>query len=486
MPSDKSGFSRPAWRLQNLYSIVDKNARKVRFTPNVVQSQLNESVLNRKKILKARQMGITTNELIKQLDFTIWNQNVTSCILAHEQDTIEKLFNIVRRAYEFLDPRLRPELDRGGGSKYELRFPTLKSKIYCDLESRGDTIQWLHVSEAAFMDPDRLKATLQTVPLTGRVTIETTPNGMGNHFYESWNAKHDGYERFFFPWYFMPEYAIDSPPFELNEDEEKLVAHAKRLYGIDLTPTQIAFRRFKKSELKSQFIQEYPEDDQSCFLASGSAALDLQIVKEFLDRAPEPIEKTDHLRVYESAHTEGIYIIGADCAEGSGGDYSVGVVIEAKSMLQVAVLRGRFKPSDFAEKLVELCRRYSVRMSTPLLAVERNNHGHAVLQWLYETLRYSNLYRAKDEKLGWLTDRVTRPLMIDTFIDAVEHRHLTLLDTNTIWECMALVEEKGKIEAAGGKHDDCVIATAIALHLAVNQNRSIHIWENIGERILVG
>jgi len=57
----------------------------------------------------------------------------------------------------------------------------------------------------------------------------------------------------------------------------------------------------------------------------------------------------------------------------------------------------------------------------PLVAVERNNHGHAVILELNESPELPNLYVHKDDKLGWLTDRISRPLMIDGFIDAVEH-----------------------------------------------------------------
>ena len=220
--------SDPLWRINNLYTIVDKSAEKIPFKPNIVQDRINKSKFKRKMILKARQFGVSTNEIIKLLDWVIHTENATAAILAHEQDALEKLFRIVRRAYKFLPDDAKPEIDRGGGSKFEYYFPEINSRIYCDLEIRGDTVGRLHVSEAAFMkDSSRLKATLQAVPLaTGHVTIETTPNGIANHFYDMWSDPDSIYEKIFFPWYIFPEYRIKDHRVttdSLTEEEKKLI-----------------------------------------------------------------------------------------------------------------------------------------------------------------------------------------------------------------------------------------------------------------------
>lgn len=477
----------PAWRLQNFYKIVDKGAKQVRYKPNAVQERLNNEKASKRIVLKARQFGVSTNEILRLFDYTIWNRNTTTCILAHEQDAIEKLFRIARRAYDFMDEGIKPELDRGGGSKYEMRFPKLNSRIYCDLESRGDTIHWLHISEAAFFkDPDRMKSTMQAVPINGRVTIETTPNGMGNHFYDLWMDEKHPYKKLFYPWYLFPDYRLDVPAKDLDAEERELVKYVKATYQLELSPYQLSFRRMKKAELGLLFIQEYPEDDQSCFLASGLSAMDLVLVKSLLDAAPMPLSEEDQIKVYEHPVKDGVYVIGADCAEGVGGDSSVGVVIESVSNRQVAVLRCDEKPSDFAKLLVKLCNAYAVRGQVPLLAVERNNHGHAVIQELNEHLQYPNLFVDKDEKIGWRTDAVSRPIMMNAFIAAVENRRLVVQDSDTLKECLTLVNNKGKIEADEGKHDDCVIATAIAEQLAVESSKLQTLYSNIGSKILVG
>lgn len=475
------------WRLNNLYKIINKDGSRVTFQENAIQRRIRISRARRKRILKARQFGVSTGCIIDMFDDTIWNTDRTNVIIAHEKDSIQKLFRIVTRAYKFMPEEAVPRLDRGGGSKYELFFPEINSRIYCDLESRGDTIHRLHISEAAFVkEPSRIKATKEAVPLNGMVTEETTPNGMGNHFYDDWVDPNTAYENLFFPWYCYPEYRIEGADLgELTLEETALIDKAKRLYQIDITKEQIAFRRFKRSDLKGLFMQEYPEDDQTCFLSSGNSVMNLVVVKEILDQAPKPIYDDGAIKRYRNVDKSGVYVIGADTAEGVGGDLSAACVWNVRTKEQVATLRGHMKPSDFAHKLYELAKMYVVRKEFwPLLGVERNNHGHAVLLELDEHIKYRNLYKGKDERVGWVTDRVTRPIMLNGLIDAVESRNWNFYDRQTLQECLTLVNEDGKIQAAEGKHDDTIIAAAIGLQMCAEAG-SLELYSDIKSKILL-
>lgn len=436
--------------------------------------------------LKPRQIGVSTGHIIDMLDDCLHTPNLTACILAHEKDAVEKLFRIAKRAYNFLPTELKPAID-GKGSKYEMHFPNLGSRIYCDLESRGDTIHRLHISEAAFVkDTSRILATLEAVPIDGRVTIETTANGIGNWFHDNWVDPDQEYAKFFFPWYLMLEYQRETKRLRLTEDEKVLVARAKKDYGIKLTHEQIAWRRWKLKDLKGMFFQEYPEDPHTCFLSSGSNVMDLFKVQEAIDRAIAPVTETSYLRAFKKYDSSREYVIGADTSEGaSKGDWSVGTIFDARSREQIARIRGKWRPQDFAHKLAELAFLYWKKGKPwPLLAVERNNHGHAVLLELEEHIGYHNLYRHRDGKLGWLTDRVTRPLMFDAVVDGVENNTVTLHDKDTLGECLTLIDNNGKPEAAPGKHDDCVVAAAIATQMCIECSVGA-VYENIENRIRI-
>lgn len=490
-------LSDPDFRVRNLYKIVNKNGEWVQFVPNVLQEEINKmrAKFKRMMILKSRQIGFSTNEIVSMTDEAAFSKNQTTLILAHEQDSIKKLFRIVQRTYKSMPDQLKPRLDRGGGSKYEYYFPEINSRIYCDLESRSDTIQRLHISECAFMkDSAKLKATLQTVPINGRVTIETTANGMANFFYDMWNDKDSIYRKFFFPWFLFPDYKMDAPLKMVLTDEEKdFIKKAKKLFNHSISKEQLAFRRFKKQELKRSshdqtlvtFEQEYPEDDKTCFLASGDPVMDLFEIDKQLTESPDPISDDKGFAILDQHDGRFEYVCGADPAEGITRDFSAAVMIKVRTKQVVARIRGQWKPSDFADKLFELCKLYSShKFGMPRLAVERNNHGHAVLLKLDEILRYPNIFvDLRDERMGWKTDNVTRPVMIDNFIDAAETRLLKVLDREILGECLTLIDNNGKIEAAEGKHDDCIIACAIAFQLALAASSSV--YENLESRILV-
>lgn len=491
--SDK--FKDPIWRLNNLYKIVTKDSKIVTFKENKHQHKVNRSTALRKDILKARQVGISTGCIVKLFDETIWNPNTTSMIMAHEQDSIKKLFRIVMRAHKFMHPDIQPKLDRGGGSKYEYFFPEINSRIYCDLESRSDTIQNLHVSEYGLMDDDeRVLATLDAVPIDGRVTRESTPKGL-NHFYDAWVDPNSIYEKHFIPWFHIDEYQIPTKPLDLTDEEKELVAQIIERYKHTLTMEQLAFRRWKVQDKgggkkgAQKFLEEYPSDDISCFLTSGDAVFDLHHIQEMIRSSPKPLKDTGDVRIYKTLDKTKSYVCGADTAEGVGGDYSVGVLYEVQSKSVVAVLRGQFKPSEFAEKLSDLCMQYKApAKAPPLIAVERNNHGHAVLLWLNETLFYPNLYRRilasgeEDANPGWVTDKITRPVMIDGFIELVENKYLQLLDKNILGECLTLVNNEGKIEASTGKHDDCIIAAAIGAQMILKA-ANLTVYDNLFSKI---
>lgn len=473
------------WRISNLYKIIDKNSKLVIFKPNAIQRVMNAETAPRKMILKPRQIGSTTNEVIKLLDYCIYHKNTTICIMAHEDSAIKKIFRIPRRAFNALPAAVRPELDRGGGSKYEMAFPKIRSLMYCDLESRGDTISRLHISEAAFVDYERYISTMQAVPVNGWITIESTPNGVGNWFYDKWQND-DSYAKLFFPWYMDAGYQLPySGRLSFTAEELSLIKYAKAHYKLEISPNQIVWRRQKITELKDFFYQEYPEDPATCFLLSGGQVIDRLIIQKIMATAKKPISESDGITIFEPKRAGAYYAIGADPAEGVGGDYSHAVCYDIERRTEVASLRGQFKPVIFARKLKEFAAKYSHGHRWPLLAIERNNHGHAVLQELIEHTDYPNLFFAKEDAPGWHSNSITRPIMMDQLIDAVEDAQIKINDMIVLNELMTLINKNGKIEAATGKHDDAVIATAITLQMILQESAKVKLYENVRSSIIV-
>ncbi len=62
------------WRLNNLYTVTDRNGRRVIFTMNAAQEALYHQMHRQNVILKARQRGFTTFIQLLMLDACVFNR----------------------------------------------------------------------------------------------------------------------------------------------------------------------------------------------------------------------------------------------------------------------------------------------------------------------------------------------------------------------------------------------------------------------------
>jgi len=276
----KKKLSSKLWRLNNLYHIIDKSGVDRIFQFNDEQYQIwkqcfkNDVLIINPNILKARQLGISTFFILNYFDDCIFNKNLNVYIQSHEQKSIEKLFRIVKYAYEKLPQDCRPSLDRGGGSKFEYFFPELNSRISVGLENRSSTIHRLHLSETAFQDLQRVSATLGALPPSVHYSSETTPNGQ-NWYYEDYIKASVSKINIFFPWYNHKAYVVMSDNDTYSQSELEYMDKIKKIANHCLNRQQMAFRRQKIEDLKSEieFNKEYPSDDISCFFTADSSRL---------------------------------------------------------------------------------------------------------------------------------------------------------------------------------------------------------------------
>ena len=281
------------WRLENFYKIKDKFRQTVNLILNPLQRLYWEEQTNRDFILKARKIGFSTLCLINDLDDTLWNRNFTSFIMAHRREDVQKLFAIVQFAYDLMPKEWRPEADFY--NKNELFFKAINSRIYVGMEARSDVINRLHMSEFAFIENAEKKcaASFEAVPVDGSIVLETTPNGIGGYAYElyqlaaGYKTDETGqpceFKAHFYPWFKHPEYSIPLTNTEKNlvesgrylTDEEESFRASNNLHY-----SQIKWRKQKVALLGIEFDEQYPEDDLSCFLGSGSPYFDLKSLQK--------------------------------------------------------------------------------------------------------------------------------------------------------------------------------------------------------------
>jgi hypothetical protein len=392
-------------------------------------------------ILKARQIGLSTVTLARYYHNTITNVGTNTVIVAQKREQAELFLETIKLFYEQTPPEWQPTIQYN--SKYELTFKSQRSSLRIasptDDVGRGQTIHNLHASELAFW-PNAERAwagLLESVPTSGSITIESTPNGIGNLFYRLWTQAQTGNSQFkplIYPWWW--EYA-------------KEWADAKLA---DIGP--------------DKFAQEYDCD----FLQSGRPVFRQEYLK-FPTR--EGAHQEAGVVLYEQPIENQSYVIGADTAEGLvSGDYSVGLILERESAKVVGVIAGHWAPEVFANILVK----YGKLFNSAFIGVERNNHGHTVLLQLKNNYSLSSIYTyPEDKKLGWLTSAKTKPLMIDELEEAIRKGLIEIPDESIKQELIIYqYNDNGSTSAPEGFHDDRVMALAIAWQ--IRKRKEPRVW----------
>lgn len=519
--------------IENELKIKTKDSQVVPFILNPPQMKLYNAIkdLYEKKkpiriiILKARQMGFST--LTEGLIFkkTATKSNVSSGIVAHKEEATTNLFNMSIFFYEKLRDCLKPTLRKSNAK--ELIFDSkdgsgLKSKIKCMTAGgegigRSDTFQNLHISEYAFWKGDKkntLAGLLQAVPDTpdSMVIIESTANGFDD-FKCRWDDAVSGrsdYLPLFCAWYELDEYRKDASGLVLTREEREL----KNLYNLD--NEQIAWRRWKIANDCGGdidlFKQEFPSSPEEAFISTGSCVFDKDSILSQIERVRNlkpakvgyfeydkkivdvdnyeisNIRWVDDDRGYITIHHEpsvlkdnfgkvkGLapYVIGCDIA-GNGEDYFSAKVVNVMTHERHATLHICDIDEDlFADQIYCLGNYYhqaliGVEVNFSIVAdreLNKLNYPH-----IYQREVFDKLNQKYVSQTGFVTNSVTRPLMIAKLIKLFRDNITCECDVESLRECLTFVRNKfGRPEGEYGFHDDLVMANAIAEMVADQQD----------------
>ena len=460
----------------------------------------------RVRILKARQLGIST--LIEAIIYSMTSQqeNINSLIIADDKDGANYLFEMSKLYQEKCPDHLRPTEKKSNEKKLE--FEDIHSQILIDTAMNKDagrkyTFRVVHLSEKAFFrNPEMLMLGLnQAVPALPRTMIfeETTANGF-NHFKEDWDRsvnKEDDYDPIFIPWYWDDGYkmsvaegfSIGDPALGDISRAEAQLATQMRSEGIDCVEERLMWRRWCiKNNCHGRveyFSQEYPSTSDEAFIASGDCAFDKEELVRQLKKNTKPIAignivKDDYKFRFKAdprgdfmfysalrprANEE--YIVAGDACSGSGSDYAVLVALSKRTNAIIATFRAKVDSDVLAEKAALL----GGFLHKAEVAIENNSYGfHANLK-----LRsiYPNVYKQElvdrdsgkiSETYGWNTNSKTRADMLGELKEDIRNGAIDLNDVKLIRECLTFIKnaDTGKEEAQEGTNDDMVISAAIA------------------------
>ncbi len=456
---------------ERLLVVRSRAGRPSKLKANHVQRAFEHKRGQRNIVLKARQMGLTTWVAARFFLKTITQPGTLTLEVAHTQEAAEEIFRIVHRFLDWLPDVLREgALKTGRANVRQIVFPEIDAEYRvvsaADRNAgRGLTVQNLHCSELARWPGDAadiLAGLRAAMAPEGELVLESTPQGVGGCFYEEWRkAGETAMVRHFFPWWMEPRYQSKAVDAASLTDEERVLT---KQHGLKLS--QIAYRRRIRADFRGLTAQEYAEDEESCFLASGESVFELAAVEARLKTAPEPGErrKNGELEIWLPPVKGKEYLVAVDPAGGgSDGDYSAAQVLEMETGLQCAEFAGHVGGLELARFVTGLASEYNGAW----LVVERNNHGSGVLALAETACKYQRIYQQgarQSTQPGWLTTSVSRPAVIARLEAALVEVPELFQSRRLLGECRSFVRQpNGSSGAQSGTHDDRVMAMAIGL-----------------------
>lgn len=264
----------PMWRLHNLYYIIDKDGRRVKFQPNQAQLKYLREATHEDIILKARQLGFTTLMCIVGLDEALWIDDQSVGIIAHKLQDAGQIFESkVRYPYSQLAEEIRAAKPARNDRAGELRFQN-NSRISVSTSFRSGTLTRLHISEfgkiCAKKPQDAREIVTGAFPAVGRnpKTIESTAEGQEGYFYQFADEAMRGegtFKMHFFPWHSDKGYTYDPGKVRFNREHALYFDGLKHEHGIDLTEEQRAWWVKQEMTLGGDMKRENPSTPEEAF-----------------------------------------------------------------------------------------------------------------------------------------------------------------------------------------------------------------------------
>jgi hypothetical protein len=425
-------------------------------------------------ILKARQLGMTWVSLgyaLWQIIFrpiaavSLFSRREEEAIYMLSEERLRGMFNglppWMQRGHEATTERGKEWILANGSSIRA--FPT----------SAGDGyVSTLAVVDEADLTPDLnrlMRAVKPTIDNGGKLILlsrvdKTTPNSEFKSIYRGARTGENGWKPLFLPWYSHP-----------GRNEEWYERQRRDIMS--------------RTQSLDDLYEQYPATDTE---ALAGRSLDKRIPPIWLERCFEELKpihdskspSLPNLHIYKKPEVGARYVLGADPAEGNPtSDDSSLIVVDMERGEEVCSFSGKYEPAVFASYITEISGYYN---QAPAM-VERNNHGHAVIQWLEEHSRRVRLLlghdaethkpgkrsrqKQKRKKAGWMSSKVGKAILYTTCADhlrkcanvdedasnppvKVLHNLLTYIQLTSI--------EGASLQAPEGDHDDRADAFCLA------------------------
>jgi hypothetical protein len=268
------------------------------------------------------------------------------------------------------------------------------------------------------------------------------------------------------------------------KNKKEIVTQITPIIDKDGKPTWDKYTPEKIKSLKDD--AEDWEGDYMCDPTSGKDKFfDIEVVEAMLLTAQDPIREEEFVNYYGEYNPQHPYGIGGDTAEGVGRDSNALVLIDFRANTVEATFHSNeIAPDDFGYLMGRVGRAYGGCVVAP----ERNATGFATISALRQD-EYPNIFvevaedkitRKRTDKLGWGTDRKTKPKMWFNFRKDFNDGVYRIKDRELLKEIRSYTKADFNDRTTGviTRHFDlltsCVIASEMREFAEFNDNVDCH------------
>lgn len=277
------------WRLNNIYTIVNKWGKPILFRMNKSQHRVYAAALRHPRviILKSRQQGISTLWLVSFFDDAVTMKSFSIGLMAQGSDEAATLLERTKILWERLHDGYKKQFRVAATKDNTKEFSFSNgSQIFIRTSFRSATLQRLHISEMgkiANNSPKKAKetktGTLQALAQGNIGIVESTAEG-DNLFKSMWdsavllgtdNLTPKDFLPVFLSWLDDPDCVIERDQI-INDHAAKYFTKLEKEIGYKLTRQQKNFWVTQYRELGDEVYQEYPSTAMEAFMATREGA----------------------------------------------------------------------------------------------------------------------------------------------------------------------------------------------------------------------
>jgi hypothetical protein len=424
---------------------------------------------------KFRQGGLTTVSVLWSLWRCLFKTDQRIMIVSKTDREAIAAGEIAKTAMEYLPKWMQPKM--GKCNEHERQFEDTGSYLWCYTveAARGKSMTILVIDEAAFIkDMDKhWKAIYPVISTGGSCCVISTVNGVGNWYERKYHEAESGKGPFNIiemdywehPEYNNPKWVKEQ---RSNLGEKGWAQEVLRSFlgsgetyipnGVINDITQFTAKNYPLRTLFNQWQSRRKEGDE------------VPITDGALWIWKEPVEGHE-------------YIIAADCAEGVGeeGDNSCFEIMDQATMEQVAEFYSNTVPPHIFARIIH---QIGIYYNTALVVAENMNIGGAVVSALQHDLGYENLYydpNGRQQTPGVKTGKNNRIAFLEALQNRLMNKAVRVNSSRLASEISTFMYNSytKRPEARRGRHDDAIMAMALAIYIRDSQMRGIPVGAEV-------